>query len=466
MESLYLDVSAVRIQSYLARTPRLKGRRGASAAIAEATRLTDGHPVLGGRAGINTEAGEADGVVNLVLEHGDEGVARALARDVFAHLRKALPGAEFQAVWGTGATYLDAYHGTIGPRLARGDVLTDLPPAHEFPYAVVCRVCHQDPAAVRLPAGVAADDARDACADCEMRYSRKVRVAGEGAENELARALGIPRTADDLADLAGLGAPDTDRNHLGTVFIDGNAFGDFFHHLAQNGRTADAKLKTQISRDLNAHTGTALAEAARAVRRPDDGALLWAVPHLVGGDDVLVSVPADRAWQFTRSYLAAFGRLVEETRQRAGIPDLPRLSASAGLVFARATHPFHLVVEEAETRLRAAKARVRGAEASVDFVDITDEGRGGSDLPQPVTLATLEASAARLDALAALPASLRANLAKQLQDRTPEEQLRVRNTVDRLGHRDVVAYFWPDAATGAAPAIPLEQALRIVRWWR
>jgi hypothetical protein len=71
-----------------------------------------------------------------------------------------------------------------------------------------------------------------------------------------------------------------------------------------------------------------------------------------------------------------------------------------------------------------------------------------------------------LDALAALPASLRANLAKQLQDRTPEEQLRVRNTVDRLGHRDVVAYFWPDAATGAAPAIPLEQALRIVRWWR
>jgi hypothetical protein len=504
MTHLYLDISAVRIQSYLSRTPQLKGRRGASAAIAEATRLTDDAPVLkAGGARINAEAGQADGVINLVLDLPDplqalersgpaagpgsvraepgsgggrqaDTAATALAREVFAQLRQRLPGAYFQAVWGIGESYLQVHHDTIGPRLARGDILSDLPPAGEFPYAVVCQICHQDPATGWLRLG--ADEAdKAACADCRMRHSRSVRKAGEGAERDLAETLCASRTAQDFAELARLGGPDTDRNHLGTVFIDGNAFSDFFHHLSRPGNRIGADAKTRISQALNAHTRTALARAAGQVSRDGDDGLLCVVPHLVGGDDVLVSLPADRAWPFTRRFLQEFGQLAEETRQQAGLPGLPTLSASAGLVFAHASYPFHLVVEEAEARLRAAKSDVRGEVASVNFTDLTADGPG-STKPATATLTSLDAKAAALDALARLPASLRTQLAAFLRDSTAEERsLRVNNIIDRLGHRQTVAPFWPEQphapntprlAVDGSQAIPLEEALRIVRWWR
>src|SRR5690606_32310041 len=129
---------------------------------------------------LNPEAGEADGVVNLrVTLDGDEepreidGRARALAQRVFARLRKKLPGAEFQAVWGTGSGYLETYHHTIGPRLRRGDVLTDLPPVAEFSYARMCELCYLDPAQVRVVFREegAEPEERFACPDCEQRFS-------------------------------------------------------------------------------------------------------------------------------------------------------------------------------------------------------------------------------------------------------------------------------------------------------
>jgi hypothetical protein len=490
---LYVDVSAVRIQHYLARTTALKGRRGASAAIVEATGLTDESPVLrrhGAR--INAEAGDADGVVNMLVDLMDrpdldgpdtdgpdtdwrpdtddpDTAAETLARRVFAHLRSELPGAEFQAVWGVGESYLEVYHDTIGPRLARGEVLSDLPAAREFPYAVSCRICHHDPATGRVLPGWGEPEL-DACADCVMRYSRQVRAAGEGHERRLAKALGTSGTPEQLLDLARLGTPGSGRNHIATVFVDGNAFGEFFHQLAGHRERIDAATKSRVSRALNEHTRRALEAATRAVGRNSDGGVLCVVPHLVGGDDVLVSVPADRAWAFTRHYLAEFGRLVEDTvkdtRTRTGVDGLPELSASAGIVFARHSYPFHLIVEQAEACLRRAKARVRGACASVDFTDVTKDGHGGT-FPPPLTLADVEAHAGDLDRFAALPSSLRTNLAELLRE-GPEEERRARvdGLVGRLGRWEAVAPFWDDPKAADPPVISLEQALRIVRWWR
>ncbi|MGW2320094.1 Cas10/Cmr2 second palm domain-containing protein [Streptomyces sp. NPDC001680] len=461
--NLYLDVSCVRIQSYLSRTTQLKGRRGASAAIAAATQLDAdaGRELLRALPGVaaNTEAGEADGVINLVVQDtsvtdSTDTTAREIARTVFRRLRALLPAAEFQAVWATGPSYLDAHHNGIGPRLARGDVLSDLPPVPELPYARPCGMCHLDPAAGTLRLGP--DDEQPACADCLARWSPQGRLQGRTAERALATALGHGRLAEDLSDLARLGGRDNGRNHVGTVFVDGNAFGEFFEGLATQGRRVDRDTKTAISRDLNQHTRTALAEAAHSVVRDSDRDTLCVVPYLVGGDDVLVSLPADRAWAFSRRYLSVFATLVAQTRDAVGVPGLPRLSASAGLVFAHAKEPFHLVVEEAGRRLAAAKSAVRGSAASVAFADLT-RGETGA----PVRLSDLEAHADALTRLAALPAGSRHTLASRLGSGSTYAETAVANQALRLGQDDVLAPFLAEEAP-----IGLDQALRITRWWR
>lgn len=459
-KKLYLDVSGVRIQSYLSRTTHLRGRRGASAALADATRLEDQEARRLFGASLNTEAGEADGVVNLVLDAPDsEREAARLARDtagrVFRHLRARLPAAEFQAVWAVGAGYLDAHHTTIGPRLREGDVLSDLPPVPELPYARICERCHLDPAKDRVHLG---DDERPyLCPDCMMRFAHRTREDARTAEYELQKRLGTPARPKELPELAALGGKDTDRNHVATVFVDGNAFGHFFEELARRGGRLSAESKAKISRGLNQATRDALADAADVVRRPDeDGDVLCVIPYLVGGDDVLLSLPADRAWPFVRRYLRSFAERTEAVRAEADVPGLPRLSASAGLVFARHKHPFHLVVEDAASCLAEAKRLVHGKEASVAFVDRTS----GHPM-HALSLTDLEKHRTALDALTGLPESGRHALAARTRNQAPHAEAATEAHLARLGRRDLVEPFLADQAP-----IGLQQALDIARWWR
>ena len=63
----YLDVSAVRIQDWLTRTPDLKFRRGASVLLTEATARDVWEKQMPPGMRWNDEAGELDGVVALVV---------------------------------------------------------------------------------------------------------------------------------------------------------------------------------------------------------------------------------------------------------------------------------------------------------------------------------------------------------------------------------------------------------------
>jgi hypothetical protein len=101
----YVDFGAVRIQQYLARTPALRGLRAASNNLARATADASVGEVIGDLAEVNPEAGRADGVVSVrfpAAEGGCEERVRRLQERMFTHLRAALPGAEFQSVWGGG----------------------------------------------------------------------------------------------------------------------------------------------------------------------------------------------------------------------------------------------------------------------------------------------------------------------------------------------------------------------------
>ena len=365
----YLDAAVVRIQPYLARTPELSLRRGASWMITQATNDDAVNAWIRAEGlrdvALNPEAGHADGVVTLTVPHGS---APNHATQLLLHLRADLPGADLEASWGQAVTYLEFK----GVQPGDDQSLRALPPVADFPLAETCESCRVDPR----------DGTIGMCADCTARAavaghrraqpgSPQHEAAGDepdalGTErlviNAVSRAIGRKlRAVSDLDQLASLADESGRRNHVATVALDGNGMGAFFTRLA---RQPDTSLKQHISPEISAATRSALVFAAHAVARETDQ-FLPVIPHVLGGDDVVVSVTADRAWQFTRAFLAGFSEAMAATAKRLKLPDpikrgLP--SMSAGVVFAHAKFPYARAVHLADDALRRAKRDTRGAE--------------------------------------------------------------------------------------------------------
>ncbi|MEU9774277.1 hypothetical protein [Streptomyces sp. NPDC047968] len=490
---VYVDFGAVRIQQYLTRTAGLRGHRAASNSLARATADASIERVVGDLAEVNPEAGKADGVVSVRLSADagadrDERVSR-VQDGVLAHLRRALPGAEFASVWGEGESYLAVHTHVLQPRLRNGRVRHDLPPVAEFPLAVPCRMCHTDPAVGTEPV----PEGRLAlCLDCSMRnVSRRETVADpRSPEGWLLRDSHLQAAPQDFAALAALGSAAAGRNHLATVAVDGNAFGVFFAALAdESSRDADlSKAKVTVSQALSAATRGALSDAAVELSLAMEQERLCVVPHVVGGDDVLVSLPAERAWRFTLTFLQEFEHRVREAtadtldtlnglRTGRGLDELRPPTASAGVVFAHASHPLNLLVESAGQRLSEAKRAVGGQRASVQWLDITADGPEAPAHP-PLELSVLRtgdgretAAAAALSQLVKVPASHRARLTEALRGSGP---LTAAALADRVGHLDAVRPFlppldqldrpdWPDRKPVCG--VGLGAALNLARWW-
>jgi hypothetical protein len=109
-----------------------------------------------------------------------------------------------------------------------------------------------------------ADEARkrwqDTIAPGGLAAERDLRI---GVEKTKGRSAGTLRVARDFGDLAALGSGDA--NHLCTVFVDGNRFGDLFAAL----KDAEVSLR-ELSADLNKAVRGALVTATAEVTREDD----------------------------------------------------------------------------------------------------------------------------------------------------------------------------------------------------
>ena len=189
---------------------------------------------------------------------------------------------------------------------------------------------------------------------------------------------------------------------------------------------------------------------------------------MVGGDDLIVSVTADRAWPFTLAYLSEF------SRQIAGIAGVPPVllepvppSASAGLVFAHLKFPFRRAAELAAEQLRAAKKDFRGAEPAVAWLDVTQDGERRPAAQCPWSLDALTGASDAVRALRAdVPASGRAALSRLVDAARPELSLaRVREHARRL-ERDAALTPFLGAGVPAADARKVAAALSLARWWR
>lgn len=487
----YVDVAAARIQHYISRTPRLKGQRGASAWLSKVTspqsvrQLLDTPATVGVE--VNPEAGEADGVISVRFPEGPDPVP--VARTLAASVRAALPAIELDAVWGTGPSYLEAYRDQIKARRAGQPgalpPLAWLPPPSEFPPLVTCAECRAGPAVDKID--IHEDQNVAVCLDCRARYQDRYRKPGlarharrgeRGDENgdglpvyreeaALARALGrdpVAGTVQDFSELARLAAEDANRNHVATIYADGNMIGAFFDRVIAH---RDPDLKARISAAVSAATRQALLEATRAVAGPADGTRLPVIPHIVGGDDLVVSVTADRAWLFAVTYLGEFRRRLASVD---GVPDgllapvAP--SASAGLVLAHAKFPFRRAAELAGEQLRAAKREFRGEEPAVAWLDVTRDGERSPVGQRPWTLADLTGLSDAVRALREqVPPSGRATVGRLIDAARPEVSVaRVREHARRL-EREAVLMPFLSSGDPAEDAARLAGALALARWW-
>lgn len=492
----YLDVGVRRIQPYLGRTPDLKGRRGASALLSDATdrnNLTgwiNRHPVLrDAGVQVNPQAGQADGVVPLCLPPKCD--AAAVAWEVFDYLHEHLPALDLAAVWATAASYVEAYHTwRAAPDPAR--TAHSGPPVVDFPPLESCGQCRVDPGLKRVPIH---EKQPLLCADCLQRYCERYRAPGlregavpVGAERDLLDRLGVgpDRVVTDFAELAALGDEHSNGNHLATVFADGNSMGALFDRVVISD---DPHAKAQVSQAVSQATRSALYEATAAVFDSGPTAKVPVIPHVVGGDDLLVSVVADRAWRFVTSYLRAFSRLLaadatagrfvaprgKETRasagqedddpaQRApGAADGEETGASAGVVFTHTAFPFRRAVELADEAKDAAKRTYGGRRPAVSWLDVTRDGEQPPAHRTAWTLRDLERHDGAIRALRDVPPSGRAMLERLVDPDDPVlSAARIHQYARRLERGEVIEPFLDG---GEAPG-RVADALTLARWWR
>lgn len=466
----FAAVAAVRIQSWLARTPDLRYVRGASVALTAVTKgqaLHD-HRVLPAQVDVDPDTNEVAGVC--VLRSQDAERLDKAVDMVLDHYQTQLPGVEWTA-WRTEApTYVEAYRAAHGGADGSVSRWHRLPVALDLPVAAACARCAHEMAttAVRTPDGKATEGVGP---DCAVRHR-----AGANLEfkdfNALAQvgAAGMTVGRRDAA------------NHLATVCADGNRVGAFFDAVASLG---DAKRQTLLSNALDA----ALRAAAKQAQTCGPDGRRVAMNHFVGGDDLFASVAAPFAWlyvetlsrvfehEFGAAVATAFERAADDERTRAVRAAAAEVSLGVGVAFAHAKHPIAECRESALAAEQHAKAARRGAEGAASWVDLTVEpalGPGVGRLsrgrwvsatrltrelttPAPVIL-TMDASAR---------AVLVSLLRKQPGD-TPDRICKaVREWAKRVDRLSEVEPFLPDASSSDAAGLldDLRHTVDRARWW-
>jgi hypothetical protein len=424
----YLDISAVRIQEWLARTPDLRFRRGASVLLSRVTAKESWAAKLPPGTRWNEEAGSVDGVVSLEFDPAATaaGPAKVLvdaAREVARSMRQIMPHCPIQAVSGTGPTYAAAYPDMAKAR-RNGDFVIDAPPAPaEVILAKPCDQCRAAAATARDIEVIAKEPKQALCQECNARFEAAGKTGGRPIhspepERKLKKALnkalqGTGRRVEDFsdtfADMARAGQRERDdaATQLALIFADGNKVGNFLSVAAKAENGPD---KATIAPLIQEATLGALVQAVL------DRFETWTRPpvlvNLAGGDDLLVSAPAADAWLFTKTLLATFGELLQEKASAGNWPrelrdQVPTLSA--GLVFHHVKNPFSDVVRHATEELKRAKRKAPGT-AAVAFLDLTADGSEAPKGRAPITLGDLDKYASRLTKTAELPSSRRQTL--------------------------------------------------------
>ena len=194
---------------------------------------------------------------------------------------------------------------------------------------------------------------------------------------------GWPRDLESMDDGSqGLFPFRGDARVLALVHADGNGLGQILRRLDGAARVHPTRflpLYTAFSSLVDEVTTAASRAATEEVLLParerEGTTCLPARPILLGGDDITLLVRADLALDHVRCFARAFEEAsgqaltrLAETHKVEGLPE--RLTLGVGLVFLRASQPFHLAIRLAESLTKIAKqaARERNKDAPASSI--------------------------------------------------------------------------------------------------
>ncbi len=494
----YLAVSAVRIQSWLIRTPKLRLMRGASAALSAETSTSSVARFLAsqGWSGSVTAVDDAGDVVGVVVP------ALVAQAPCFAFATDDAATCQTEIAEGLVPTSRVDRGGYPGPYYRFMNVFVAAP--LEATLARTCPECRAEPAAAG--GGLGADcAAREAAAAARERAAAQERAAARERTAKTSRDASAPRDDacappgrpprdfDELARVGGFPAVSSavgrreSSNHLATVVADGNRVGDIFTQL--RGLKDDTVNRLAVDA-LSTATRTAVCRALTLIA--PSSAVQAGIVHFVGGDDVFVSVPAREAWRFA-TYLGrefdhemrgALREIAEKAQlgeeSRSTLERLPTPSLGIGLVFADSRHPIADTHALAAAALRQAKRATRGLAGAVVWADLTTEPHPPRDRVARLTdlLADLDPdgsrgtdATARLDVMR-LPPSARASLASVLAsawgpngEGAATAAALAAQWARRTGRSLVPGLESKDPAVAAEAATLTRDLLSRARWW-
>lgn len=394
MTTYYLDIGVIRIQEYINRTSGsdehvLRRRRGASRMVAQATHVASitedfntrlAADFTGWTLEPNDETYDTEGVAHLKLERasGASGGVDDLATALLGQVRAIVPQAYLRASWAAADSY-----GQALPQLKavlRGEArqeataLDVLPPFRDEVLSARCDSCGQAVAAVQ-----------GNCVDCRRREELGGRDVVDEALSPQDEALRVLRVnwpglsqARDLSSLAGLPKHDDPgqggsgkRNHLATVYADGNNVGAIFRALA-----GDLERAKRVSEALNCTTKgsghQALADLIGLMHmdgRCQQSVTLPGEVTTLAADDVLITVPASYGWRFVRTLVGTFNADIAEALKEEDLAVMPSLTA--GICFHHCKMPIEEAVSMAFGAMRDAKDACRGTESAIGWTDAT-----------------------------------------------------------------------------------------------
>lgn len=500
----YVSVALGRIQSHLSRSRHLWGRRGASEEIIRLTMMPQTAHELGlsreplvcevlawSGVYINPEGADIDGVISLKAD--DETTGRDAGFHLARQMKRRLPACTVTVQWATAAPG-ESYATLLSLATAdRWQSVTFQPASYEFPLVRTCDECRVSPAS-HLPERRFPDaTSLELCEDCFVRLEHAERRTPTVADwTVVNRTRSYPnrfcsewwlldrlnrsrpageqlRGSKDLGELGELirpvveGHTRTHRdNHTALVAADGNGLGAIFDALRVQ---AAAQGSTDVLVAMSQAIKQALSEAVEVATRAilsDEDRICPAVVHIMGGDDLLVSLPGERCWEFLGSLLNSFRGLTPAP------PDgLSSATMSAGMVICRAEIPIGNQVTIANHLLAEAKRHVAGEGWSFAWLDLTQDGPDGS---HPVwTLDDLDGRRAAIEHLRLMtPNSSRAMLAcLSGEDQTAKAQKlahlasRMPETAEFLG---LLGIKPPELS--AAQSQTIIDIASIGRWWR
>ncbi len=175
---------------------------------------------------------------------------------------------------------------------------------------------------------------------------------------------------DDLTDIGNSSSWD---GYIGVVYADGNAMGKIIKALdspetyRQFSRIVDESIREACFTALDQVSESEIANVGEALKNRKPFESLPADILLLGGDDLLVALPADRALDFALKATETFERLTQEKINALEDKEVQKFfrgqlgnqgfTISCGVAIAKSNYPFYLLLDLAEELLKNAKRK-------------------------------------------------------------------------------------------------------------